>query len=74
MKTIILYGLRRSGNHYLISTIMQQFNNVIHINDVDLRFDTYNHFKNIKISKRRIDNEWTGFKDAECVIISMENN
>lgn len=52
---------------------MQQFNNVIHINDVDLRFDEYNKFKNINISKKRIDNEWTGFKNAECVIISMEN-
>jgi len=75
MKTIILFGLRRSGNHYIISTIMQQFKNIVHINDVELSLEKYKKFKNINIdkNKKRIDNEWVGFKGTDCVIISLEN-
>jgi len=73
MKTIILYGLRRSGNHFLISTILQQFSNYVHMNNVSLSYDEYIKNKNIKKNKERCDGKWTGFKDVECVIISLEN-
>lgn len=73
MKTIIIYGLRRSGNHYLISTILQQFTNYVHINDTILSYEKYNTYKEIEKTVSQIDNDWTGFKDVECVIISIEN-
>ena len=52
MKTIIVYGLRRSGNHFLISIILQQFSNYVHINNTDLSYDKYVKYKNIKKKKR----------------------
>jgi hypothetical protein len=73
MKTIIIYGLKRSGNHFLISSILQQFSNYVHINDTNLSFNKYLKYKNIKKDKEQIDCEWTGFKDVECVLISLEN-
>tara|TARA_Y100000389_G_scaffold202684_1_gene248745 strand:+ start:1575 stop:2270 length:696 start_codon:yes stop_codon:yes gene_type:complete len=73
MKTIILYGLRRSGNHFLISLILQQFSNYVHLNDICLSYDNYIKWKNINKTKERIDCGWTGFKDVECVVISLEN-
>ena len=73
MKTIIIYGLRRSGNHYLISTILQQFTNYVHINDTILSYEKYNTYKEIEKTVNQIDNDWTGFKDVDCVIISIEN-
>ena len=73
MKTIIVYGLRRSGNHFLISIILQQFSNYVHLNDTDLSYDKYVKYKNIEKTKERNDMIWTGFKDVECVVISLEN-
>ena len=73
MKTIILYGLKRSGNHFFISNILQQFSNYVHINDVNLSYDNYIKYKNIEKDKDQIDCNWTGFKDVECVVISIEN-
>lgn len=73
MKTIIIYGLKRSGNHFLISTIIQQFSNYVHINDTNLSYDNYNTYKNIDKTVDYIDFNWTGFKDVECVVISLEN-
>ena len=73
MKTIILYGLRRSGNHFLISTILQQFSNYVHINDANLSYNNYNKYKNTKKNRERSDRNWIGFKDVECVVISLEN-
>lgn len=74
MKTIILYGLRRSGNHFLISNILQHFAHVVHINNCqEFSFDNYQKFKSINISACRSDREFIGFKNAECVVISMEN-
>ena len=72
MKTILLFGLRRSGNHFIISTILQQFDLSVHINDVNLSYDKYSEFKNINITSKRANN-YIGFKNADCVIISMEN-
>lgn len=43
------------------------------MNDVKLSYIKYNIYKNIEITQPRIDCEYTGFKDAECVVISMEN-
>tara|TARA_B110000208_G_scaffold121309_1_gene148125 strand:- start:7091 stop:7771 length:681 start_codon:yes stop_codon:yes gene_type:complete len=73
MKTIILYGLRRSGNHFFISTILQQFKNSVHLNDVFLSYTEYCRYKMIDKTKERNDHEYIGFKDTECVIISLEN-
>ena len=73
MKTIIIHGLRRSGNHFLISIILQQFSDYVHINDTTLSYDKYIKWKNIEKKKKRIDYKWTGFKDVECVVISLEN-
>lgn len=73
MKTIILFGLRRSGNHFLISQILQQYSNYVHINNKELDYDNYIKYKNIKKSKSRSDNKWTGFLDTECIVISIEN-
>ena len=47
MKTIILYGLRRSGNHFLISTILQQFSNYVHMNNMNLSYNNYIKYRNI---------------------------
>ena len=73
MKTIIVHGLRRSGNHFLISIILQQFSNYVHINNTDLSYDKYVLYKNIEKEKERKDKNWIGFKDVECVVISLEN-
>ena len=73
MKTIIVYGLRRSGNHFLISIILQQFSNYVHINDTNLSYDKYVEYKNIEKKKERNDKRWIGFKDVECVVISLED-
>ena len=73
MKTIILNGLRRSGNHFLLSSIIQQFSNYVHMNDVTISYDKYIEYKSIKKDRERIDTTWSGFKDVECVIISSEN-
>lgn len=73
MKTILLYGLRRSGNHFIISAIMQHYKNYVHINDTILSYDEYNKYKNIYKTVNSIDSEYTGFKGVDCVIISMEN-
>ena len=73
MKTVILYGLRRSGNHFLISLILQQFSNYVHINDTTLSYNEYTKYIDIKKSKDRTDGKWTGFKDVDCLVISIEN-
>lgn len=74
MKTIILYGLRRSGNHFLISNILQHFDSVVHINNcLEFSFNKYQKFKSINITAHRSDRKFIGFKNAECVLISMEN-
>lgn len=73
-KTIIIYGLRRSGNHFLISLILQQFSNFVHINNNDnFSYENYIKWKNIEKTEDRVDHTWTGFKDVECVVISLEN-
>jgi len=73
MKTILVYGLRRSGNHYIISTLIQKFNNWVHINDTKLCYDKYIEYKNIEKDKNSSDTKYTGFNGVDCVIISMEN-
>lgn len=74
MKTIILYGLRRSGNHFLISNMLQYFRNTVHINNcLEFSFDNYIKYKNIDTTTNRSDRVFTGFKNADCVVVSMEN-
>ena len=73
MKTILLYGLRRSGNHFLTSMILQQFQKWVHINDVRLSYDEYLKYKNIPKTLGRIDRNYTGFDGVDCVLISMED-
>ena len=73
MKTIIIYGLLRSGNHMLISTLLQQFSNPVHINNTTLSHEKYMQFKSVPITSTRVDGKYTGFEQSDCVIISMEN-
>jgi hypothetical protein len=73
MKTIILYGLRRSGNHFIISTILEHYSNYVHVGNTALSYDKYLEHKNIEKDKDRVDLYWTGFKGVDCVVISMEN-
>lgn len=78
LKTILLFGIRRSGNHFLLSTILQHFesdkkNSCVHMNDVSLSFKKYQHFKTKRVTRTRIDRGYTGFAGAKCVILSMEN-
>lgn len=73
MKTIILYGVRRSGNHFIISTILQNYPNHVHMNDIDLSYENYIKYATVEKTCNRIDNKYTGFKNADCVILSIEN-
>ena len=73
MKTIIIFGLIRSGNHFIISTILQQYSNYVHMNCITLSYDKYIKYSNIEKDKDRIDGEWCGFKGTSCVVLSMEN-
>ena len=73
MIIILFFGIRRSGNHFVISQIINNFKNIVHMNDVELSYTEYNIYKNIEITQPSIDLKYTGFKNAECVIISMEN-
>jgi len=73
VKTIILYGCKRSGNHGLINLFIKSDKNYVHINDTILSYDQYNKAKLIDISKRDIDRRYTGLKGANLVILSMEN-
>ena len=70
---IVLYGLKRSGNHYLISTIVNNFSNYVHINNTDLSYEEYLKYKEIEPTSINSDFKWVGFKDVECLIISIEN-
>ena len=73
MKTVIVYGLRRSGTHFFISTVLQHFENYVHINDTRLSYAKYEKHRNIRKDVSRIDKKWCGFKDVECIVISIEN-
>jgi hypothetical protein len=59
MKTIIVYGLRRSGNHFLISSILQQFTNYVHLNDINISFNEYIKYKNITKDKETVDRKYS---------------
>lgn len=73
MKTVLFYGLRRSGNHGILNLFIQHYQNAVHLNDTVLSLDYYNLYKEIEISNVRCDRGYIGFKDADCVIISIEN-
>ena len=73
MKTIFLYGVRRSGNHFIISVILQHFSNYVHINDSYISYDQYMKYKDIEKYENHCDHKWTGFKNVDCVLISIEN-
>lgn len=73
MKLILLFGLRRSGNHFLISTILQHSPNHVHINDSYLSYEEYTRHKQIDVIQRSSNQKYVGFKDVDCVVISMEN-
>jgi len=72
-KVIILYGLRRSGNHFITSTILKQFSSWVHVNDVELSYDEYIKNKAINVTENIVDNRYTGFRGADCLLISIEN-
>lgn len=74
MKTIILYGLRRSGNHFITSTILQCLNDPVYIhNCLEFSFDNYNKNRAIQMTVNRSERVFTGFKNANSVIITMED-
>lgn len=74
MKTIILYGLKRSGNHFLLSLILQQFETPVHLNNLpSLSYEEYLANKGKEITVERIDGKYSGFLGADCVVISLEN-
>ena len=73
MKIVILFGLKRSGNHYLLSNIIQNYDNHVHLNDTDLSYSKFNSFRDIEVTNRRIDRKYTGFKGVDCVILSCED-
>lgn len=72
-KIIFFYGLRRSGNHGILNLFMKGYPNYVHINDTILNFNEYENYKNIDITTRNIDIKYSGFKDCDLLIISMEN-
>ena len=76
MKTIIQIGLKRSGNHGIINLFKHAYalNNIVHLNDISIfSYELYKKYSQIEINKREKNNEWSGFKNAELVIISLEN-
>jgi hypothetical protein len=73
MKTIFLYGVRRSGNHFITSLILQHFTNYVHINDSYISYDQYMKYKDIEKYEKHCDHKWTGFKNVDCVLVSIEN-
>jgi hypothetical protein len=73
MKTIIFFGIIRSGNHGLINAILDGYKNPIHINNVVLNYETYKKHSQIQIDKKRSDINYIGFKGCDCVILSIEN-
>jgi len=42
MIIILFFGIRRSGNHFVISQIINNFKNIVHMNDVKLSYEEYN--------------------------------
>lgn len=72
MKIVILFGLKRSGNHYILSNIIQNYDNHVHLNDIDLSYSKFNSFRDIEVTNRRIDRMYTGFKNVDCIILSCE--
>lgn len=74
MKVVVLFGLRRSGNHFVISKILQQFKNYVHMNNVNqFSYDNFIKFKEIPITQKYSNHNWSGFKNCELVCISCEN-
>ena len=74
MKIIIFYGLKRSGNHFILSSIMQHFKNSVHINNLFyFNYKNFVKYKQISITKREKDHSLSGIKGADCVILSLEN-
>lgn len=74
MKTVVLHGLRRSGNHFVISNILNQFKNSVHINDCrNFSFNEYQKYKNIPVTKNYSDHSFIGFHGCDCVLISIES-
>lgn len=74
-KLIILwYGLRRSGNHGIQDLFLNSSNmDFVHLNDTKLNYDKFIEYSNIQKTYKRIDGKYIGFKNIECVLISMEN-
>lgn len=75
MKAVYFFGLRRGGNH----GVLKMFFNpdldlkIVHMNDTRLLVDEYNEFKNINITEHKIEGEYTGFKNSDYAIFSIEN-
>jgi len=74
MNIILFFGIKRSGNHGIIQLIINNYKKVVHINACDLLYDNYLKYKDIEISKKNSDYYYVGFKNADCVVFSVENN
>lgn len=72
-KIIIFYGLKRSGNHGILNLFTKGYPNYVHINNTYLSFNEYEKNKNLDITLRNVDCRYTGFKNSDLLIISMEN-
>lgn len=75
MKSYILFGVQRSGNHGIINLILKSNNkNYVHINNSVLNYNLFNKFSQIEIKNRtNKKGQFIGFKDAEMIILSLEN-
>jgi len=76
MKTIIQIGLKRSGNHGLLNLMKKSCsdNKIIHLNDITVfSYELYKKYSQIAIGEREKNNNWAGFKNADLVLISIEN-
>ena len=75
MKVIIHFGIRRSGNHGILNLIKNSgIKKCVHINDLhNFKYELFQQYSKINITLFEIDNTWTGFKDVDLLIISLEN-
>ena len=74
MKTIIQIGLKRSGNHGLLNLMKKTYDNMIHLNDISVfSYELYKKYSQIEISEREKNNKWSGFKNTDLILISIEN-
>lgn len=73
MQLILFYGIRRSGNHGILNMFLKGLNNFVHINDSLWDEQKFMYYLEQPITFRIIDRSYTGMKNADNVIISIED-